>query len=319
MVLDWLGKGKTGGRVTVAALLARKQFAKAIELAEAEHKARPRDARTRLQLADALIAGGRGAAAVPLLREVADELASDGFAAKSIAILKRIQKIEPSKSREIDMRLATLIEQRSVHTVPIGVMPARNRTPGIVDEIGFEPTPRFLAAPAPETPAPAAANETPAPAPPPEEDVYVDLETILLEEELSQGTPVFPEFTKDELILLMQGLELITFEPGDIIVGQGEPGDSLFIITTGVIKAWVKDARGHYENVRQLSDGDFFGEISVLSGKPRTATVTAATRCEMLQLDRASLEEITRTHPHVRTVLQQFYEQRTGHPLEAEG
>src|SRR5688572_5644449 len=318
MVLDWLGKGKTGGNVTVAALLARKQFDKAIELAEREHKARPRDARTRLQLADALIAGGRGSAAVPFLRDVADELASDGFAAKSIAILKRIQKIEPSRSREIDDRLATLIEQRSVHTVPIGIMPSRARGPKDFDEIGFEPTPRFSTAPA-AAPQPAPTAEAAAPAPPPAEDLDVDLETVVFEDDVPESTPVFPEFTKDELILLMQGLELITFEPGDIIVAQGEPGDSLFIITTGVIKAWVKDARGHYVNVRQLSDGDFFGEISVLSGQPRTATVTAATRCEMLQLDRANLESITRTHPHVRTVLQQFYEQRTGRPLQAEG
>ena len=318
MVLDWLGKGKTGERVTVASLLARKQFAKAIELAEAEHKARPRDARTRLQLADALIAGGRGGAAVPFLREVADELARDGFAAKSIAILKRIQRIEPSRTREIDLRLATLIEQRSVHTTTIGLLPTRNRTPQVHDEIGFEPTPRFLV----DAPEESAVQPAAPPAPPPaEEDLDVDLETMSFEEEPAEpeSTPVFPEFTKDELVLLMQGLELITFEAGDIIVGQGEPGDSLFIITTGVIKAWVKNAQGHYENVRQLSDGDFFGEISVLSGKPRTATVTAATRCEMLELDRATLESITGTHPHVRTVLQKFYEQRTGRPLEAEG
>ena len=318
MVLDWLGKGKASGGVTVAALLARKQLAKAIELAEQEYKARPRDARTRLQLADALIAGGRGSAAVPFLRDVADELASDGFAAKSIAILKRIQKIEPSRSREIDNRLATLIEQRSVHTVSIGLTPAGVRSPKDHDEIGFEPTPRFSTAP-PAAPEPEPAAATAAPAPPPEEDHDIDLEAMILAEEVPESTPVFPEFTKDELIALMQGLELITFAPGDIIVAQGEPGDSLFIITTGVIKAWVKDARGHYENVRQLSDGDFFGEISVLSGKPRTATVTAATRCEMLELDRANLESITKTHPHVRTVLQQFYEQRTGRPLEAEG
>src|SRR4029453_13903887 len=97
----------------------------------------------RLQLADAYIAGGRGSAAVPFLREVADELASEGFAATASAIPKRRQKIEPRRSGGIDNRLATLIEQRSVHTTPIGLMPARARVPKEFDEIGFEPTPPF--------------------------------------------------------------------------------------------------------------------------------------------------------------------------------
>lgn len=318
MVLDWLSKGKTAGPVTVADLMARKQHGKAIELATELYKARPRDARIRLQLADALIAGGRGPEAVTLLREVADELASDGFAAKSIAILKRIQKIEPTRSREVDERLATLIEQRSIHNTPVGLM----RPPAAPDteEIGFEPTPRFVA-PAPR---PAEPSTPPPPLPPPlappEPDMEVDLETLLEDEAGSapRSTPLFPHFSKDELILLMRGLELLSFDPGDMIVAEGEPGHSLFIITTGVIKAWVKDGQGHYNMVRQLADGDFFGEISILSGKPRTATVTAATRCEILELDRQTLDGITATHPHVLTVLQQFYLQRTGHRRDQE-
>jgi hypothetical protein len=336
MVLDWLGKGKGAGQLTVADLMVRKQYTKAIELAESQYKARPRDARVRLQLADALIAGGRGKDAVALLREVADELASDGFAAKSIAILKRIQKIEPTRAREVDERLATLIEQRSIHQTPIGlVRPAAQPVLGM--EIGFEPSPRVPVVPREAEAAPPAAGggsewfadatqaEPVPPAPAqasPEPDMEVDLETLLEDEAAGaapMSTPLFPHFSKDELVLLMRGLELLSFDPGDIIVAQGEPGDSLFIITTGVIKAWVKDDRGHYDNVRSLRDGDFFGEISILTGQPRTATVTAASRCEMLELDRRTLDGITATHPHVVTVLQQFYEQRTGRPLPARG
>jgi cAMP-dependent protein kinase regulator len=64
-----------------------------------------------------------------------------------------------------------------------------------------------------------------------------------------------------------------------------------------------------------MEEGTFFGEISILSGKPRTATVTAATHCELLELDRSTLDEITKTHPHVQSVLEEFYIQRaSGQP-----
>ena len=75
MVLDWLAKGKTAG---LPELLARKQFGKAVELAQAQLKARPRDGRLRLQFADTLIAAGRGKEAVPFLRQMAEELAAEG-------------------------------------------------------------------------------------------------------------------------------------------------------------------------------------------------------------------------------------------------
>jgi hypothetical protein len=109
MVLDWLAKGKAAG---LPELLAKKQFGKAIELARDQLKARPRDGRLRLQFADTLVAAGRGKEAVPFLRQMAEELAEEGFAAKAIAILKRVQKIEPGRV-DIERRLASLIAEHA--------------------------------------------------------------------------------------------------------------------------------------------------------------------------------------------------------------
>ncbi len=268
MVLDWLAKGRPS---TVAELLARKQFDRAVELAQAQVKERPRDARRRLQLADTLVAGGRGGEAVPLLREIADELAGDGFAAKAIAILKRIQKLSPGRS-DVEERLAALIQSGTR-----GAAPRRAPAPAVpeigMEEFGEEPEIELMA-PSPAAPV--------------------------------VGTPLFPDFAPDELVAVMRGLELLSFSPGDVIVSAGEPGDSLFLLTTGAVKAWVRDPRQHYVLVRELKEGDFFGEISVLTGSPRTATVTAASHCELLELDRATLDGITATHPHVREVLESF-------------
>jgi cAMP-dependent protein kinase regulator len=123
-------------------------------------------------------------------------------------------------------------------------------------------------------------------------------------------TPLFQGFSEDELLAVMRGLELLTFEPGDIIITEGDPGDSLFILTTGVVKAFLKNPEGGQRLVRTMTDGAFFGEISILSGKPRTATVTAATPCELLELDRPTLDGITKAYPRVQQVLEDFYIER---------
>jgi cAMP-dependent protein kinase regulator len=289
MVLDWLAKGKAVG---LPELLARKQFGKAVELAQAQHKARPRDGRLRLQLADTLVAAGRGREAVPLLREMADELAAEGFAAKAIAILKRIQKIDPGRI-DIEKRLAALIAEHARREATTSRPAAPAAAPGL-PEFGMEELD--------ESTDPLGGFE-----PVVDPDVEIDLEA---EAAAARRPALFPDFSNDELVAVMGGLQLVEYKAGDLVVAQGEPGDSLFLVTTGTVKAWIRNREGRYVLVRRLGDGDFFGEISVLSGSPRTATVVAATACEMLELDRATLDGITAQYPRVREVLQRFYEQR---------
>jgi CRP-like cAMP-binding protein len=115
----------------------------------------------------------------------------------------------------------------------------------------------------------------------------------------------------------MRKMRLKYYEPGEIVVAEGEPGESLYIITTGRVRAYVRTGSGSMAEVRQLGEGEFFGEISVLAGGRRTATITAADTCELLEFDKASLDAIARTHPNVREVMQKSYEQRTGNTVEA--
>jgi len=123
-------------------------------------------------------------------------------------------------------------------------------------------------------------------------------------------TPLFKDFSQAELVALISGLELVTVEPGEIVITAGEPGDSLFVLTTGLMRAYARTQDGRHVQVRMMSDGDFFGEISILTGNPRTATITAVTRCDLLELDRATLDSISEAHPNVRQVLQDFYSER---------
>lgn len=124
------------------------------------------------------------------------------------------------------------------------------------------------------------------------------------------SSPLFADFSEDDLVAVIQGLELVSFVPGDILILEGDPGESLFVITSGVVRAFVRQKDGKNKLVREMGEGSFFGEISVLSGKPRTATVTAKTPVEALILERKILDDICKTHPSVRTTLQKFAAER---------
>lgn len=339
MVLEWLGRG-----ADVADLIARGKYDKAISALQDQLQREAGNARLRNQLADVLIMAGRPLEAVPLLTALADEFAADGLAAKAIALLKKIEKIQPGPA--VARRMAALIKDKTKPRVPAPV--TRNEM-GSYEPLGnaFDEG-HFAALASPvvteEQRIAAARNASwqpsthmddpvpfvpPAPLPaPPAPAIHASAELAAggFERELSSliaptvappsapraevvASPLFSGFAEDELVAVIQGLRLVSFEPGDIILTEGDPGDSLFVLTTGVAKAFVR-VEGRQKLVRQMSDGAFFGEISVLSGKPRTATVTAATACELLELDRATLDAITRDYPQVRQVLEDFYIQR---------
>ena len=112
------------------------------------------------------------------------------------------------------------------------------------------------------------------------------------------------------MVAVIQGLKLLAFEAGDVILSQGERGESLYMLTAGRVKAFVRGGDGRQSAVGELSEGAFFGEMSILTGQPRSATIVAASRCELLELDRATLDAITRDHPRVWDVLREFAARR---------
>lgn len=128
----------------------------------------------------------------------------------------------------------------------------------------------------------------------------------------ARRSPLFDDFSADELAAVIHGLDLRSFGPGDLVVTQGEPGHSLFVVVSGSLMVWVREGEGRSRQVRVLGEGDFFGEVSLLTGRPRTATVTAATPADLLELDWPRVEEIVRDHPRVADVLRAFCDERLG-------
>jgi cAMP-dependent protein kinase regulator len=128
-------------------------------------------------------------------------------------------------------------------------------------------------------------------------------------------SPLFRDFSVDEMVAVIQGLKLLTFERGQTILREGQPGGSLYTLTSGRVRVFRKDVvTGRQNQVVDLKEGAFFGEISILTGQPRMASIVALTRCELLELDRPTLDEIAKTHPHVWDVLREFAGKRAAQP-----
>ena len=95
----------------VVSLIAAKKYARAIEVLKAQLQKKGANPSLRMQLADVLILADKKQEAVALLIPLADQYARDGFAAKAVSVLKKIQKVDPGR-RDVEERLARQIEER---------------------------------------------------------------------------------------------------------------------------------------------------------------------------------------------------------------
>jgi CRP-like cAMP-binding protein len=87
--------------------------------------------------------------------------------------------------------------------------------------------------------------------------------------------PLFSKFSEKELKSIGSLLKEREYKKGEIIVKQGDEGVGLFIIKNGKVKVSKTIASGKVIDIAVHSDGEYFGELSMLDNKPRTATVTA--------------------------------------------
>ncbi len=109
--------------------------------------------------------------------------------------------------------------------------------------------------------------------------------------EILRSVNIFGSLSDDELEQVGEYITERELPKGAVLFEQGEPGDALYIVRAGRLKATVQDATGRERVLALYGPGDFFGELALVSAQPRTATVTAVTDCSLLVLRREDFEK----------------------------
>lgn len=122
--------------------------------------------------------------------------------------------------------------------------------------------------------------------------------------------PLFSELERKEFQLLLSHIQSKICRKDSLICREGEKGDSLFVISRGGVAILKQTPGGREFRVRDLKEGDFFGEFGFFVDQKRHATVKAMTDCELLEIPKHGLHEMIKVHPRLNDVLHDLFRER---------
>ena len=106
--------------------------------------------------------------------------------------------------------------------------------------------------------------------------------------------PIFSGCSKKDLQTIAKAVRPVQHAPGSVVASEGEPGAGLFVIDEGEADVTIGGKR-----INHLKAGDFFGEMALLDGGPRTATVTATTDLSLFALTEWVYRGLLTEHPSI--------------------
>ncbi|MCP4162581.1 MAG: Crp/Fnr family transcriptional regulator [Deltaproteobacteria bacterium] len=101
----------------------------------------------------------------------------------------------------------------------------------------------------------------------------------------------------------------VTYQPGDIIFCEYEPGDSFYLIQSGQVKI-VKIFGNIEKTVDILNPGEFFGEMALLEEAPRSASIIAVEQCKLLEFNKTNFEILMKGNPQMALKLLRLFAKR---------
>jgi len=128
--------------------------------------------------------------------------------------------------------------------------------------------------------------------------------------------PMLGLLPDEGLDLLSSRVSLKLFGDGEAVVHQGDPGRSMYIISHGSFDVCLKDCE---KPVATLKEGDFFGEMSLLTGEPRSATVVAKGDSLVFEIDKEACADILKAHPAIWDALGQALARRQAELASRQG
>jgi small-conductance mechanosensitive channel/CRP-like cAMP-binding protein len=124
-----------------------------------------------------------------------------------------------------------------------------------------------------------------------------------------QEVPLFVPLAEEELERLAKASTTRVFAPGEAIVRRGQEGNSMFVIVRGSVKVQIPE-HDYQKTINKLKANDFFGEMSLLTGQPRTATVIAEEETEVIQIKKTALKPLFEANPELMKAICDIIEER---------
>ena len=113
--------------------------------------------------------------------------------------------------------------------------------------------------------------------------------------DLLKRAPLFAQCSKTELGQVAQAADEIDVSEGKVLTREGESGREFFVLVEG-----AAEVRRKGRKINTMESGDFFGEIALVSDRPRTASVTATTPARLLVITDRAFRELMRNMPSIQ-------------------
>ena len=116
-------------------------------------------------------------------------------------------------------------------------------------------------------------------------------------QEVFASLPLFAELSEDAIESILQESQWISLPGGATLFQEGDPGNALYLVTSGALVALVRQADGREVVVANIHAGETVGEMAVISGEPRSATVLMLRDSSLLRITKETFERLVGEHP----------------------
>lgn len=273
------------------ALFASGKIMPALQVYDAIVAEYPLDYEARLRVADCLAALSEPESAARVFRAVAWYAMKSGHPLAALVIAK---VLEASGDAAEDL-LTGLVMHYGSESALIGKFAARIKLP----EGSSEVTPPDLqAGPAPDLVGMASIRAATC------TDGFQDFPAAL------HPIPLLSGLSEDAFRRVLSTLVVRRMADGQLVIREGEPGQSFFLVATGQVRVFDIDGLGRERDLASLGENAVFGEMALLSNQPRSASVGVVAEADLIELTRESLGSLADELEQVATALHNFTRER---------
>lgn len=115
--------------------------------------------------------------------------------------------------------------------------------------------------------------------------------------------PFFTDLPADELDIIRDGMEVVNLEAGQILFREGDAGEHMYVLVNGELEILMAPDTTNELILNVVHEGEYLGEMSLITGAPRTASVRARGAVVLLSISRTQLMDLLQRHPHLASTM----------------